>query len=292
MAWYPGKYAAMAAAAAARAAKEAVEVGKTIVTQGPGAATQRAKQDLAAAYSEADRAWEQAKNDALTALGVAAQLREFQERARSIAKQHESLIKLAQKVANGVSQDAYKVIAGKIVTAGAIATEADAQNLVEKTYGPSHGIAELQAAIESVSKSEGLRTLSVGNNAAIGLVVGVEAAGLGPPILRHDFKRWIPVPYREGAVALGGIVSAAAGVSVGVFKRAANRQWGNFVKMTWGGGEVVGGHLSIFFNLQDGDFEGFDVGGELTIGIAPADIYASIGRTICLPLLYPTHFYD
>jgi hypothetical protein len=293
MSWYPGKYAAKAAEAMKRAAKEAVEVGKTAIKEGPAAAKKRTEQSLAAAYAEAERAWTEARDEALEALGKAGQLQEFEDKARSIAKRHEKLIVLARDTAVEISLEAYEVIAKKLLAPGKITTEDQALNLMQQVYGPSQSARKLQAATKEASESEGLRTLSVCNNAAAGFVVGVEGAGLGlPPILRHDFNRWLPVPYREGAVAFGGIVSASAGVSVGVFKRAANKQWGNFIKITWAAdAEGPGAHVSISFSLQDGEFDGFDVGLEVAGG-SQINIYASVGRTIRLPLLYPTKFYD
>lgn len=292
MSWYPGKYAAQAAAAAQRAAKEAVEVGKTAVNEGPAAAKRRADQDLKAAYAEAERAWAEARDEALEALGTDGRLQQFEDKAQEIARRHEALIVLARDTATEVSLEAYDRIAKKILEPGGITTEDQALTLTQQVYGSSQSARTLQAATKEASESEGLRTLSVCNNGAAGFVAGVEGAGFGPPILRHDFNRWLPVPYREGAVAFGGIVSASLGVSVGVFKRAADKQWGNFIKITWAGDlEGPGAHVSVSFSLQDGEFDGLDVGLE-GAGGSPINIYGSVGRTIRLPLLYLTNFYD
>lgn len=286
MDWYPGKYAGKAAAATKRAAKEAVEVAKTAINEGPAAAKKRAEQDLAVARAEAERAWTEAKDEALEALGRTGQLHEFEDKARSIAKHHEKLIVLARDTAVEISLDAYDVIAKKILTPGEMTTETQALELMKQVYGPSKSVLKLQSATEEASKREGLRTLSVCNNAAAGLVVGLEVAGFGPPILRHDFNRWLPVPYHEGAVVFGGIVSVSAGVSVGVFKGAANEQAGNFIKITWAlDVEGPGAHVSVSFSLQDGEFDGFDVGLEVAVG-SPINIYGSVGRTMLLPPLF------
>ena len=137
MSWYPGKYAAKAAAAAKSAAKEADEVGKAAIKEGPAAAQKRAEKSLAAAYAEAERAWVEAKDEALEALGKAGQLQEFEDKARAIAKRHENLILLARDTAAEISLEAYDVIAKKILAPGKITTEDQALNLMQQVYGPS-----------------------------------------------------------------------------------------------------------------------------------------------------------
>lgn len=293
MSWYPGKYAAKAAAAAQRAAQEAVEAGKTAIHEGPAAAQKRAEQSLRAAYAAAEQAWTQARDEAIQALKEPGQLQEFEDKAREIAKRHKEIILLARNTATEISREAYNRIARQLLIPGEIKSEEQALNLTQQIYGTSPGARNLQAATKEANESEGLRTLSICDNAAAGFVAGVEGAGLGlPPILRHDFERWLPVPYREGAVAFGGIVSVSAGVSVGVFKRAANRQSGNFIKITWAADmEGPGAHVGVSFSLEDGEFEGLDVGLEVSGG-SPVNIYCSVGRTIQLPMLYSTGFYD
>lgn len=103
MSWYPAKYAAKAAKSAKRAAREAVELGKLTITEGPAAAKKRAEKDLAAAYAEAERTWEEAKDEALEALAKVGQFEQFEDKARSIARQHEKLIILARDTALEVS---------------------------------------------------------------------------------------------------------------------------------------------------------------------------------------------
>jgi hypothetical protein len=293
MSWYPGKYAAKAAAAAQRAAQEAVEVGKTAISEGPAAAQKRTEQSLRAAYAAAEQAWTQAKDEAIEALGKPGQLREFEDKAQEIAKRHRELILLARNTATEVSREAYNRIAKQLLKPGELKSDNQALNLTQQIYGTSPSARHLQAATKEANESEGLRTLSICDNAAAGFVAGVEGAGLGlPPILRHDFERWLPVPYREGAVVFGGIVSVSAGVSVGVFKRPANQQCGNFIKITWAADmEGPGAHVGVSFSLEDGEFEGLDVGLEAAEG-SPVNIYCSVGRTIQLPLLYSTSFYD
>jgi len=293
MSWKPGKYAKKAAASAKRAAKEAVEIGQVAITDGPAAAKKRAEESLAAAYTEAEKDWTEAKNEVFEALGNAVTMAAFEDKARAIARQHHDLIILARDTAKEISVGAYDVIAAKITTPGQITSESNAISLTQQIYGSSESAKKLQSAVTQDRHKDGFETLSVNlNDGAAGVVVGVDTGGIvGPPVLKHDAARFLPVPYREAAVAFGGIVGISAGASVGVFKHAANKQWGNFIKMTWAAGEVVGAHISIYFNLADGDFDGFEVGLEAEYG-APVNIYASMGRTMRLPLLYPTSFYD
>ena len=288
MAWYPGKNVAKAKAAANRAADKAAEVGR-IVLESSEAVGNEARKGLEVAYREAEESWVGARDELMKALAAARYKKELEERARSLVDGNRPMLSCARNIARGLSSSAFETVAKALITPGAIKDEAQAEALTKAVYGSQSTTPLLDYMDDCVLA---IRTVSLSINATAAVGVGIEGAGQPlVPVLRHDFHRWLPVPYRVGAIAIGAVLTASAGVSIGLYAGSANEQWGNFVAVTVAGGEGLGGHVKCIFGAEDDfPFEGFEIGGEIEAG-SPINFFFSIGRTIRLPLLYPTRYY-